>query len=123
MFFVYGICGTKGQPFFRDENTRTAEEVIHYVNNYIENYLSAQVTTSSHTIPRPLSQRRLSVWKPPPIGCLKLNCDASLDLHTASAGVGFILRNHLGIVIQCVLEAMAINYGVDHIQIESDAKE
>lgn len=114
-----------------------------FVNNYTEEFRRAQSLsrgTYGRQLPPPV--RSNPKWKPPPVGCLKINCDSSLDLHAGKAGVGIIIRDHLGSVLECAalrkraidfvptLEAMAIFYGLklavnrgaDHIIVESDAE-
>lgn len=78
----------------RGESSRTTQETMNFVNNYTEEFRRSQ------SLSRGIHGRRLSPparlcpkWKPPRAGCLKINCDSSLDLYTGRAGVGVIIRD------------------------------
>ncbi|XP_043697234.1 uncharacterized protein LOC122648024 [Telopea speciosissima] len=48
-------------------------------------------------------------WKSPSAGTLKLNCDAALPRDSIMGGVGFIIRNHLGIPSIAVSEPLVFD--------------
>ena len=50
-------------------------------------------------------------WENPPIGCLKINWDASVDQVRRKTGVGVVLRNHEGEIVaaQCITRNLLSN--------------
>lgn len=143
-WFVFGVWELWNQrtAFFRDEKVRSAGEIVEVVSAYVDEFCSAQALCMVQRPPAAAPRRRNPVWKLPPAGWLKINCDASLDLQAANAGVGIVIRDHLGKVVECAalkktaiksvatLEAiavfdgvrMAVNRGAQFIQVESDAE-
>ncbi|XP_060669132.1 uncharacterized protein LOC132800143 [Ziziphus jujuba] len=80
-----------------------------------------------------------SVWCPPPVGVVKINCDAAVK--NGSANIGIVVRNHLGRVLKvkvfkenitipeaadalAILKAMKLAIVEGHLNLccESDAK-
>ncbi|KAK1584009.1 hypothetical protein Q3G72_029044 [Acer saccharum] len=81
------------------------------------------------------------VWKPPALGGFKINCDASFRLRSGKAGIGVIIRDHMGNAIAAksspvqncssveMLEAhacleglqLAFDVGISGVILESDA--
>lgn len=120
VFYIWDLWNHRN-ALIRGENSRTAQEVIYFVHKYNVDFRRAQASTRSNLgTPPPVVLRSLARWQPPPLGCLKINCDAALDLPACKAGVGVVIRDHLGGVVECAalktqamdfvsnLEAMAI---------------
>lgn len=84
--FVYGIYGHKGLPSFVMKELGQPKTLFCL---FIGTWRSSRQSTS--TCP---AHTQSMLWKPPPIGSLKINCDASLDLHTATTGVGHVVNSH-----------------------------
>lgn len=128
---------------FRGEKVDKAVETIVFVNRFVDEFTKAELLKLGRINSRGLSRGKApSRWIPPPTGWIKINCDAALDLHSGSAGLGIIIRDEVGRVIECAaikkpaiqsiptLEAMAIyeglrmskNLGAINILVESDAE-
>ncbi|KAK6164642.1 hypothetical protein DH2020_001506 [Rehmannia glutinosa] len=52
------------------------------------------------------------LWTPPPLGSIKINCDASIIKGTGT-GVGAVIRDHRGEVIKTIYKLMSTEYEVD----------
>ncbi|XP_043705245.1 uncharacterized protein LOC122655069 [Telopea speciosissima] len=48
-------------------------------------------------------------WEPPPVGVIKVNCDAVLPKGKAKGGLGLIFRDHTG--AQCMARSIPHNFG------------
>jgi hypothetical protein len=80
-----------------------------FIANYLESFSSVNLARSDpkgkaavspeHQLPE--SSVRLSNWTTPTEGQLKENVDAGWDVSTKKAGIGVIIRGHLGQVVEC----------------------
>ncbi len=100
--------------------------------------LDTQETDEFHALQGRAGQAR---WTPPPLGFLKINCDAALDSHQGTIGFGFLIRDSSGrveatvcksahfLVEPVVVESLAVlcalelgtNRGMDRTILEGDS--
>jgi hypothetical protein len=76
-----------------DEVSKSASDIVPVTMGWWEEFLS--VHTSSHVPQQP----RMHKWKPPPLGLVKLNVDASFNLISGGAGLGGVFRDSQGTVL------------------------
>lgn len=129
--FVFGIWEIWNQrnALMEDGKYKTAVESKEFISKYAADFKEAQPVDRRSQNQNPnRDMRSVCRWKPPPFGCLKINCDAALDLRAGKAGVGIIIRNHEGKVVECAampqnnsnsvqtLETMAILEGMSMAQ-------
>ncbi|GLJ30260.1 hypothetical protein SUGI_0598570 [Cryptomeria japonica] len=57
-------------------------------------------------IPKPKIRKEIK-WKPLDLGHYKLNFDGASNGNLGISGIGFIIRNHLGVVLQCGMARIA----------------
>ncbi|KAK9929437.1 hypothetical protein M0R45_026537 [Rubus argutus] len=76
-----------------DEVSKSASDIVPVTMGWWEEFRS--VHTSSNVPQQP----RLHKWKPPPLGLVKLNVDASFNLISGGAGLGGVFRDSQGTVL------------------------
>ncbi|TXG73117.1 hypothetical protein EZV62_001696 [Acer yangbiense] len=112
-----------------------ATDITTWTSNFATEFRLAYEVTHKEI----LSQQ--PVWWPPQVCSFKINCDASFQLWSRKAGVGFIIRDHMGLVVVAkaspvigcfsveLLEAQAcleglqlvLDVGISGVVLESDA--
>lgn len=48
--------------------------------------------------------RHVENWFPPPAGTYKINTDAAISVEGGCVGLGYVIRNHLGEVVDAILD-------------------
>lgn len=86
----------------RGERELSPEEIVEYVYNYRNEYITSQSRDSRGVGSNFISRSRVRPkWSNPPPGWLKINYDAVLDLQSGRAGVGVICKNE---TVMCSFE-------------------
>ena len=76
------------------ELPRDALELLGSAHAYLHRFHEARYHFDT---PRP--PEAAAAWSPPPVNVLKINVDASFNSAIGQAGVGVIVRNHLGATV------------------------
>ncbi|KAL4379350.1 hypothetical protein GQ457_02G009300 [Hibiscus cannabinus] len=85
--------------------------------------LNSNLTQQSFSLPQDLSNSASQFWTKPPLGVLKVNCDAAFDRSIGSAAIACVVRDDSGCIIKgeicsfpsrsvSAAEAIAIRKGV-----------
>ncbi|XP_026458764.1 uncharacterized protein LOC113359324 [Papaver somniferum] len=70
-------------------NSITSVHKIHY-------HLSSHMHVGNNPLNNAMNDAKISRWKPPLEGVIKINIDASYDHNTNEFGTGLVMRNHAG---------------------------
>ncbi|XP_021757322.1 uncharacterized protein LOC110722354 [Chenopodium quinoa] len=70
--------------------------VLRRMTNLVEDY--DKYATRIYCCKTPKAPKSPKIWKPPPQGCVKVNCDVALNVE-GWVGLGVVARNHQGEVL------------------------
>lgn len=91
-------------------------EIVGFVHSYVEEFSVVHPRPLLH-IPTSMQNRRRNLtWELPPPGSFRINCDAALDLQAGRAGVGIILRDHTGRVVEYAALSETPSYSVHMLE-------
>lgn len=80
---------------------KSAPEIVSFICKYVEDFKNAQERSKSGITGHQRRHKDNARWSLPPVGCLKINCNAALDLQAGKAGVGIIISDHEGKLVEC----------------------
>ncbi|BFG15722.1 hypothetical protein CerSpe_019960 [Prunus speciosa] len=142
-WFVFGlwrIWKTRNLAVFEGAKANPIE-ATHLLLNQVSEYRATQQEVQPH-LHQAIRTSVAQSWCKPPQGLLKVNCDAAWSSHLLRGGVGWVIRDHHGLLLcaggegdlrgssALMMELLAIrhalnacaNFQLTHVMVESDTQ-